>query len=776
MQNFRGNGEGGQDGRVLDHRAKGKAVAHVESGISTTVGIAVPPKKSTARKLVIRGFKEKPKVPDDYFPTMWGHLESAVKAIQNSQRVSHSLEELYRGCENLCQQKKGDQLYSRLRNVCDEHIQSQLATLDMYVSQGSDILSSVNHCWQEYCKQMILIRSIFLYLDRTYVLQTSSLKSIWDMGLDLFRERIMGNDQPVKDKVVKAILDQVEKDRNGDLVNRVLIRSLLRMFSELSIYASAFDTALRTSTEQYYSAESQALLDGWSTGGSGGAIVARYIDHVESRLRQEVERCAPTSGYVDPSSKKGLIAVVEKVLLKDHIKPILERGWHALVDEARISDLKKLYALFARVNALDDLRKAFAAYIRKAGLVIVNDRSRDPTMVEDLLRFKERVDLVWESAFAKNEQFSHTLRESFEHFINQRQNKPAELIAKYIDGKLRTGKVSEEELEGILDKCVILFRFISGKDVFEAFYKKDLAKRLLLQKSTSVDAEKSMLSKLKSECGPAFTSKLEGMFKDVEISKDYMSSFRESPKYTSQLGNIELSVSVLTQGYWPSYSPIELNLPDEMAHCQDVFKDFYMHKHNGRRLTWMNFLGSCILKSTFDKGTKELQVSLFQALVLLQFNRSDTLSYSDLRTSLGLEDKDLSRTLQSLACGKVRILTKTPKSKDISPTDLFEFNRGFRHDLYRIKINQIQMKETSEEQKDTEEKVFQDRQYQVDAAIVRIMKTRKSLSHSGLIGELFEQLKFPVQASDLKKRIESLMDRDYLERDAEDANMYNYLA
>lgn len=37
----------------------------------------------------------------------------------------------------------------------------------------------------------------------------------------------------------------------------------------------------------------------------------------------------------------------------------------------------------------------------------------------------------------------------------------------------------------------------TGKDVFEAFYKKDLAKRLLLGKSASVDAERSMLSKLK---------------------------------------------------------------------------------------------------------------------------------------------------------------------------------------------------------------------------------------------------------------------------------------
>ena len=64
---------------------------------------------------------------------------------------------------------------------------------------------------------------------------------------------------------------------------------------------------------------------------------------------------------------------------------------------------------------------------------------------------------------------------------------------------MRTGnkEASEEELEKILDKLLILFRFIHGKDVFEAFYKKDLAKRLLVGKSASVDAEKSMLLKLR---------------------------------------------------------------------------------------------------------------------------------------------------------------------------------------------------------------------------------------------------------------------------------------
>ena len=56
-----------------------------------------------------------------------------------------------------------------------------------------------------------------------------------------------------------------------------------------------------------------------------------------------------------------------------------------------------------------------------------------------------------------------------------------------------------------LTHCTIfgmcLSRYINGKDVFEAYYKKDLAKRLLLKKSTSHNLERSMIQKLKAECG-----------------------------------------------------------------------------------------------------------------------------------------------------------------------------------------------------------------------------------------------------------------------------------
>ena len=87
--------------------------------------------------------------------------------------------------------------------------------------------------------------------------------------------------------------------------------------------------------------------------------------------------------------------------------------------------------------------------------------------------------------------------------------------------------MTEAEIEVVLDKTMVLFRFLQEKDVFERYYKQHLAKRLLLQKSVSEDSEKTMISKLKTECGCQFTSKLEGMFKDVTISNTINEEFKQ---------------------------------------------------------------------------------------------------------------------------------------------------------------------------------------------------------------------------------------------------------
>ncbi|NWS00836.1 CUL4B protein, partial [Motacilla alba] len=746
------------------------AVGHHANGLtkaaSSTVSSFANSKPGSAKKLVIKNFKDKPKLPENYTDETWQKLKEAVEAIQNSTSIKYNLEELYQAVENLCSYKISANLYKQLRQICEDHIKAQIHQFREYPFLVL-FLKKIDKCWQDHCRQMIMIRSIFLFLDRTYVLQNSMLPSIWDMGLELFRTHII-SDQKVQNKTIDGILLLIKRERNGEAIDRSLLRSLLSMLSDLQIYQDSFEHRFLEETNRLYAAEGQRLMQ--------EREVPEYLHHVNKRLEEEADRIIT---YLDQSTQKPLIATVEKQLLGEHLTAILQKGLNHLLDENRIQDLSLLYQLFSRVRGgVQVLLQHWIEYIKAFGSTIVINPEKDKTMVQELLDFKDKVDHIIDVCFLKNEKFVNAMKEAFETFINKRPNKPAELIAKYVDSKLRAGnkEATDEELEKMLDKIMIIFRFIYGKDVFEAFYKKDLAKRLLVGKSASVDAEKSMLSKLKHECGAAFTSKLEGMFKDMELSKDIMIQFKQYMQNQNVPGNIELTVNILTMGYWPTYVPMEVHLPPEMVKLQEIFKTFYLGKHSGRKLQWQSTLGHCVLKAEFKEGKKELQVSLFQTLVLLMFNEGEEFSLEEIKQATGIEDGELRRTLQSLACGKARVLTKSPKGKDVEDGDKFTCNDDFRHKLFRIKINQIQMKETVEEQASTTERVFQDRQYQIDAAIVRIMKMRKTLSHNLLVSEVYNQLKFPVKPADLKKRIESLIDRDYMERDKENPNQYNYIA
>ncbi|KAM5146301.1 cullin-4B [Mantella aurantiaca] len=743
------------------------AAGHHANGLNKVSPSFANSKPGSAKKIVIKNFKDKPNLPENYTDETWQKLKEAVEAIQNSTSIKYNLEDLYQAAENLCSYKISATLYKQLRQICEDHIKAQIHQFREDSLDSVLFLKKIDKCWQDHCRQMIMIRSIFLFLDRTYVLQNSMLPSIWDMGLELFRTHII-SDQKVQNKTIDGILLLIERERNGEAIDRSLLRSLLSMLSDLQIYQESFEHRFLEETNRLYAAEGQRLMQ--------EREVPEYLHHVNKRLEEEADRVIT---YLDQSTQKPLIATVEKQLLGEHLTTTLQKGLNHLLDENRIQDLSLLYQLFSRVRGgVQVLLQHWIEYIKAFGSTIVINPEKDKTMVQELLDFKDKVDHVIDICFMKNEKFVNAMKEAFETFINKRPNKPAELIAKYVDSKLRTGnkEATDEELEKMLDKIMIIFRFIYGKDVFEAFYKKDLAKRLLVGKSASVDAEKSMLSKLKHECGAAFTSKLEGMFKDMELSKDIMVHFKQYMQNQNVPGNIELTVNILTMGYWPTYVPMEVHLPAEMVKLQEIFKTFYLGKHSGRKLQWQSTLGQCVLKAEFNEGKKELQVSLFQTLVLLMFNEGEEFSFEDIRQATGIEDSELRRTLQSLACGRARVLVKTPKSKDVDDGDKFVFNDDFRHQLFRIRINQIQMKETVEEQASTTERVFQDRQYQIDAAIVRIMKMRKTLGHNLLVSEVYNQLKFPVKPADLKKRIESLIDRDYMERDKENPNQYNYVA
>jgi cullin-4 len=158
------------------------------------------------------------------------------------------------------------------------------------------------------------------------------------------------------------------------------------------------------------------------------------------------------------------------------------------------------------------------------------------------------------------------------------------------------------QVERELDESLSLFRLIKDKDVFEAFYKKDLGHRLLTGRSESMDGERSMLSKLKHECGAEFTLDLECMLKDMEISKDLLTLYLEGLKEKDIVLPFDFDVNILKGDSWPlqaSQSPCRV--PHDMSKALDSYKEFYTAKHESRLLTWQHSAEYCTLKAHYPK-------------------------------------------------------------------------------------------------------------------------------------------------------------------------------
>lgn len=117
--------------------------------------------------------------------------------------------------------------------------------------------------------------------------------------------------------------------------------------------------------------------------------------------------------------------------------------------------------------------------------------------------------------------FLKCVKSAFERFLNIDPNIIAEYLAKFLDFYLKknTGSssvtVNDEKLEKLVTDTINIFKFVNAKDVFEEFYLRGLARRLLLKKSASTEAEKIMMSKIRTECSPEFGNKSDSMLKDL---------------------------------------------------------------------------------------------------------------------------------------------------------------------------------------------------------------------------------------------------------------------
>lgn len=264
--------------------------------------------------------------------------------------------------------------------------------------------------------------------------------------------------------------------------------------------------------------------------------------------------------------------------------------------------------------------------------------------------------------------------------------------------------------------------------------------------------ERNMISKLKTECGYQFTSKLEGMFTDIRLSKSTMEDYVEAMKSVNNNNSdticpFEFDICILTAGFWPSSTESQnCQLPSIIRnYCVDPFSNYFLSRLTGRKLSWQYQLGSADLKGNFSGGKRELTVTTYQMIILLLFNERNIYSLFEIRELTGIPENELRRHLLSLCTPKFKILNKQSKIKGITEDDSFVFNDSYTSKLKRVKIPLISSKEFSgiddidKSLTGIPAHVEEDRRHLIEATIVRIMKARKILSHNDLLTETMRQ-------------------------------------
>ncbi|XP_026665459.2 cullin-3A-like [Phoenix dactylifera] len=727
------------------------------------------------RNFKIEAFKHRVEVDPKYAEKTWKILEHAIHEIYNHNASGLSFEELYRNAYNMVLHKYGEKLYSGLVTTMTWHLKEIAKSIE--AAQGGLFLEELNRKWGDHNKALQMIRDILMYMDRTFV-PSNRKTPVHELGLNLWKDNII-HSHKIQTRLLDTLLDLIHRERTGEVINRGLMRNITKMLMDLgsSVYQEDFERPFLEVSASFYSGESQQFIECCDCGD--------YLKKAERRLNEEMER---VSHYLDAKSEAKITSVVEKEMIANHMQRLVHMENSGLVNmlvDDKYEDLSRMYNLFHRVpGGLLTIRDVMTSHLRETGKQLVSDpeRLRDPVdFVQRLLDMKDKHDKIISIAFNNDKTFQNALNSSFEYFINLNNRSP-EFISLYVDDKLRKGLkgVTEEDVEVVLDKVMMLFRYLQEKDVFEKYYKQHLAKRLLSGKTVSDDAERSMIVKLKTECGYQFTSKLEGMFTDMRTSQDTMQGFYAS-QYSETGDGPTLAVQVLTTGSWPTQPSAPCNLPAEILGVCEKFRAYYLGTHTGRRLTWQTNMGTADIKATFGKGQKhELNVSTYQMCVLMLFNSADRLSYREIEQATEIPASDLKRCLQSLACVKGKnVLRKEPMSKDIAEDDAFYFNDKFTSKFIKVKIGTVvAQKESEPEKHETRQRVEEDRKPQIEAAIVRIMKSRRVLDHNSIVTEVTTQLqsRFLPNPVVIKKRIESLIEREFLERDKADRKLYRYLA
>jgi len=172
--------------------------------------------------------------------------------------------------------------------------------------------------------------------------------------------------------------------------------------------------------------------------------------------------------------------------------------------------------------------------------------------------------------------------------------------------------------------------------------------------------------------------------------------------------------------------------------------------------------------------------------VLLQYNHKTSFTIQQLQENTQISRADLEQVLMTLL--KIRLLfcdysAATTADEDgdggtLPPDAVCHLYQDYNNKKTHVNINVPLRSTERRELEATQKNIDEERRYLTEAAVIRVMKTKKELGHHELVGAVMGQLaaRFRPDRRAVKKCIDDLIDRDYLKRCQHSASIYQYVA
>ena len=288
------------------------------------------------------------------------------------------------------------------------------------------------------------------------------------------------------------------------------------------------------------------------------------------------------------------------------------------------------------------------------------------------------------------------------------------------------------------------------------------------------------------------------MMDDLTASQALKEAFSQSPLAANVDGAV-LNPRILGSMNWPQSKALDNTIiwNESLSNAQSNFERWYINKHKTRQLRWQPERGTAVMIVELTKGKKEISMTFVQANVLYHLDRqcaSNTDAFSkggltanELAQVTGHKVEDIDCIMMSMVGymkNQPQIITITGPGAESKKTDhdndRFAINKDFKSPMKKFGLPAVPSKKgaATDDERPTDKQIEGWRMQLAEAAIIRIMKSSHQLNYEELIRRTIAQLErsFMAQPKFLKKCIENLVSKEYLERDPDDTTIFKYLA